>query len=208
MPLLDCINQISKCTMCTCCGKLAGLFSHMLLDIERELFLLQIICSKFSASKLNSPIRLSKNYRYTAFWRLETGTRVADVTRSFGCSEQTIYRLQIRFQRPGGKNDKPPLGRPRIATPFEVWVIVTSTWRNRFMAAWKLLKFLSHATDTRISVCITRNRLRGARLIFELWNVNFNIDHFVYFLMKKMGKFSKCFVENVHICKTLHEFYF
>ena len=36
--------------------------------------------------------------------------RVADVTRSFGCSEQTIYRLQTRFQRPGGKNDKPPLG--------------------------------------------------------------------------------------------------
>ena len=76
---------------------------------------------KFSASKLNSPVRLSTNYRNTAFCRLETGTRVADVTCSFGCSEQT------RFQRPGGKNDKPPLGRPRIATPFEVRVIVTST---------------------------------------------------------------------------------
>ena len=59
--------------------------------------------------------------------RLETGTHVADVTRNFGCSEQTIYRLQTCFQRPGGKNDKPPLGRPRITTPFEVWVIVTST---------------------------------------------------------------------------------
>ena len=76
------------------------------------------------------------------------------------------------------------------------------------MAAWKLLKFLSHATDTRISVCTTRNRLRSARLIFELWNLNFNIDHFVFFLMKKMGIFSECFVENIHICKTLHEFYF
>ena len=42
MPLLDCINQISKYTMCTCFGKWAGLFSHMLLDIERELFLLQL----------------------------------------------------------------------------------------------------------------------------------------------------------------------
>ena len=39
---------------------------------------------------------------------VETGTRVADVTRSFGCSEQTIYHLQTRFQRPGGKIDKPP----------------------------------------------------------------------------------------------------
>ena len=26
--------------------------------------------------------------------------------------------------------------------------------------------------------------------------------------MKKMGICSECFVENVHICKTLHEFYF
>ena len=124
---------------------------------------------------LNSPVRLSTNYRNTAFWRLETGTRVADVTRSFGYSEQTIYRLQTRFQRPGSKNDKPPLGRPRITTPFEVRVIVTSTWRNRFMAAWKLLKFLSHATGTIISVCTTRNRLRGAGLILELRNFNFNI---------------------------------
>ena len=42
MPLLDCINQISKCTTCTCCGRPAALFSHMLFDIERELFLLQL----------------------------------------------------------------------------------------------------------------------------------------------------------------------
>ena len=42
MPLLDCINQISKCTMCTGCGKPAWLFSHILLDIEREFFLLQL----------------------------------------------------------------------------------------------------------------------------------------------------------------------
>ena len=55
------------------------------------------------------------------------GTRVADVTHSFGCNEQTIYRLQTRFQQPGSKNDKSPLGRPRITTPFEARVIVTST---------------------------------------------------------------------------------
>ena len=89
------------------------------------------------------------------------------------------------FQRPGGKNDKLPLGRPRITTHFEVRVIVTSTWRYRFMAAWKLLKFLSHATDTRIPVCTTRNHLRGARLFLELWNLNFSIDHFVYFWWRK-----------------------
>ena len=58
------------------------------------------------------------------------------------------------------------------------------------MASWKLLKFLSHATDTRISVCTARNRLRGARLIFELWNLNFNIDHFVYFWWRKWVYFQ------------------
>ena len=35
MPLLDWFNQISKCTSA------AGLFSHILFDIERQLFLLQ-----------------------------------------------------------------------------------------------------------------------------------------------------------------------
>ena len=52
---------------------------------------------------------------------------VADVPRSFGCNEQTIYPLQTRFRQPGSKNDKPLLGRPRITTPLEVRVIVTST---------------------------------------------------------------------------------
>ena len=84
-----------------------------------------------------------------------------------GCNEQTMYRLQTRFRQPGSKNDKPPLGRPRITTPLEVRVIVTSTCRNRFMAAWKLLKHLRHATGTRISVFTARNRLRGARLSFK-----------------------------------------
>ena len=36
MPPLDCIIQISKYKMYTCCGKPAGLFSHMLFDIERD----------------------------------------------------------------------------------------------------------------------------------------------------------------------------
>ena len=38
------LNQpnLKKNTTCTCCGKPAGLFSHMLFDIERELFLLQL----------------------------------------------------------------------------------------------------------------------------------------------------------------------
>ena len=61
------------------------------------------------------------------FWRLEAGTRVADVPRSFGCNKQTIYRLQTRFRQSGSKIDKHPSGRPRITMPVEVRVIVTST---------------------------------------------------------------------------------
>ena len=82
MPLLDCINQISKCTTCTCCSKPAGLFSHMLFDIERVVPI-AIILRKFSVSRLKSPSRLSTNYSNTAFGRFEVGARAADVPRSF-----------------------------------------------------------------------------------------------------------------------------
>ena len=94
-------------------------------------------------------------------------------------------KIQCKRQR-GSKNDKPPLGRPRITTPLEDSdVIVTSAWRNRFMAAWKLLKRLKHATSTRISVHTARNRLRGARMIFEFWNFNNDIVPFVWFWWRK-----------------------
>ena len=82
---------------------------------------------KFSVSKLKSPSRLSTNYRNTAFGRFEAGARAADVPRSFGCKEKLIYRLQTYFRQSGSKNNKPPPGRPRITTPLEVRVIVTST---------------------------------------------------------------------------------
>ena len=111
-----------------------------------------IIRKKISVSKIRSPPRLSTNYRNTAFGLPEAGTRTADVPRSFGCNERTINRLQTRFRQPGSKNDKPRSGRPRITTSLEIRVILTSTWRNRFMAAWKLLKGLRHTTGTKISV--------------------------------------------------------
>ena len=170
MPLLDWFNQISKYTMCTWCGKPAGLFSHILFDIEGELCL-----RKFSVIKLKSASRPT-NYRNTAFWLLEASTCVADVPSNLGCNEQTIYRLQTRFRQPGSKNDKPSPGRPGIMTPLEVGVMVTSIWRNRFMAAWELLKHLRYATGTRNSIYTARNRLRGAWLI---WNLNFHIDLFM-----------------------------
>ena len=126
MPLLDCINQISKCTTCTCCGKSAGLFSHMLFDIGGELFLLQLSGENSVLASLSRRPG-SANYRNTAFGRFETGARAADVPRSFGCNERLIYRLQTCFRQSGSKNNKPPPGRPRITTPLEVRVKVTST---------------------------------------------------------------------------------
>ena len=53
MPLLDCINRIPKYTTCTCCGKSAGLFSHMLFDFGRELSLLQLSGEKSVLASLS-----------------------------------------------------------------------------------------------------------------------------------------------------------
>ena len=144
----------------------------------KRVVLIAIIRRKFSLSKLKSPSRLSTNYRNNAFWLLEAGIRVADVPCSFGCNEQTIYRLQTRFRQPGSKNYKPPPGTPRITTLLEVRVIVTSTWRNRLMAAWKLLKHLRPAISTRNSVFTARNRL-GA------------LDWFLSFDMTPLCKFDE-----------------
>ena len=120
--LLDCINQISNCTTCTCCGKPAGLFSHMLFDIERELFLLQLSGENLVFASLS---RCPGYRQITEIQRLDA--RAADVPRSFGCNERLIYRLQTCFRQSGSKNDKLLPGRPRITTPLEVRVIVTST---------------------------------------------------------------------------------
>ena len=113
----------------------------------------------------------------TAFGLFEAGSHATDVLRGFGCNARLIYRLQTCFRQSGSKNDKPPQWRPQITTPLEVRVIVTSTWRNRFMAAWKLLKCLRHATGTWIPVYTVRNCLRGASLIFEFWNLNFDMRY-------------------------------
>ena len=76
---------------------------------------------------LKSQSRLSTNYRITMFGHLEGGTHDDDMLGSFGCNERIIYRLQTRFRQSESKHDKPLSGRPRITTPLEVRVIVTST---------------------------------------------------------------------------------
>ena len=186
MPLLDCINQILKIHdvhVLRLTGRV--IFSYAVWYWKRVVPI-AIIQRKFSTSKLKSPSRLSTNYRNAAFGRFEAGARPADVPHSFGCNEQSIYCLQTCFLQSGSKNNTPPPGRPRITTLLKVRVIVTSIWRNRFMAAQKLLKCLRHATGTRISVYTVRNRLRGASLIFEFWNLNFD----VWFCWRKWVNFQ------------------
>ena len=120
MPLLECINQVSKYRMCMCCSKPAGFFFSYTVRYWKRVVPFVIIRRKFSVSKPKLASRLSNNYRNTAFWLLEAGTHVADVPCSFGCNEQTTYRLQTRFRQPGSKNDQPPPGRPGITRPLEV----------------------------------------------------------------------------------------
>ena len=86
MPLLDCIDQISKYTTCTCYGKPAGLFSHMLFDIERELFLLQFSGEKSVLASLSHRTGYRQITENTAFGRFEAGARAADVLCGFGCN--------------------------------------------------------------------------------------------------------------------------
>ena len=86
MPLLDCIDQISKYTTCTCCGKPAGLFSHMLFDIEREVFLLQFSGEKSVLASLSRRPGYRQITENTAFGRFEAGARAADVLCGFGCN--------------------------------------------------------------------------------------------------------------------------
>ena len=63
--------------------------------------------------------------------------------------------------------DRPRSERPRITTHREVRFMVTSSRRNRFMTAPKLVERLRHATGTLIYVFTARKRLRAAGLKFE-----------------------------------------
>ena len=110
---------------------------------------------------------LSINDRNIAFGHHEAGTRFANVARSFEGNESTIYCLQACFRQSGSEKERPRSGRPRITPPREVRLMVTSSRRNRFMAAPKPIERLRHATGTLIYVFTARKRLRAAGQKFE-----------------------------------------
>ena len=89
--------------MYTCCGKPKGLFFHMLLDIERELFLLQLSGENSVLASLRHRPGYRQITRMPRFGLLEAGTHVADVLRSFECNERIIYRMLTRFRQSGSK---------------------------------------------------------------------------------------------------------
>ena len=117
---------MSKYTMCTCTGKPKGLFSHMLFDIERELFLLQLS----GENSVLTSLSLRPGFRQiTEIPRLDFLKQVYVLLTCYVVLDvmNEQYRLQTRFRQPGSKKDKPPSVRPWITTPLEVRVIVTST---------------------------------------------------------------------------------
>ena len=136
----------------------------MLFDIERELFLFKKSEKNSVVSSMGRRPGLSINDKYIALGLLEAGMRAADVAGRFRCNERTIYRLQARLRPTGSAKYRLSSRRPWKTTPREDEYLVTSSRRNRFMAASKLTEHLRHATGTRFSVYNARNRLRAARL--------------------------------------------
>ena len=97
MPLLDHINQISKYTMCTCCGQPAGLFSHMLVDIERELFPLQLWGENSVLASFSRRPGYHQITEIPLFDLLEADTRVADVPRSLDVMNDQLIVCKHAF---------------------------------------------------------------------------------------------------------------
>ena len=94
--------------------------SHMMFDIERELFSLQYSEENEVVASMGRRPEISINDRNIALGLLEAGTCVADVARSFEGKESTICCLLACFRQSGSEKDKPRSGRPRIMTPREV----------------------------------------------------------------------------------------
>ena len=110
--LLDRIKQNLKYTTCTCCAISARSFSHMLFDIERELFLIKKSEENKVVSSMGRHPGLSINDRNILLGLLETGMHAADVAGHFGRNKRTIYRLQACFSQTGSTKDRPHSGRP------------------------------------------------------------------------------------------------
>lgn len=78
---------------------------------------------------------LSENERQRAIGMLTAGCSQRDVAQEFNVHPSTICRLWNRFRTTGNVSDRQRSGRPRKTTVRQDRFIVTTSRRNRFMAA-------------------------------------------------------------------------
>lgn len=107
---------------------------------------------------------LSENKRQRAIGMLTAGCSQRDVAQEFNVHPSTICRLWNRFRTTGNVSDRQRSGRPRKTTVRQDRFIVTTSRRNRFMAAPRVAEELHRATGVRLCGQSVRNRLRSANL--------------------------------------------
>ena len=94
---------------------------------------------------------------------LTTDMSAWDIAQHFQRHESTISQLLNRFQQTGNVADQPRSGRRHKIKLLEDRFLTTSSWRNRFLSSWKLVRLLRNATGTRVCDRTVRNRLHVAR---------------------------------------------
>lgn len=107
---------------------------------------------------------LSENERQRAIGMLTAGCSQRDIAQEFNVHPSTICRLLNRFRTTGNVSDRQRSGRPRKTTVRQDRFIVTTSRRNRFMAAPRVAEELHRATEVRLCGQSERNRLRSANL--------------------------------------------
>ena len=93
---------------------------------------------------------LSENERQRAIGMLTAGCSQRDVAQEFNVHPSTICRLLNRFRTTGNVSDRQRSGRPRKTTVRQDRFIVTTSRRNRFMAAPRVAEELHRATGVRL----------------------------------------------------------
>ena len=66
---------------------------------------------------------------------LQAGAMVNDVAQHFGCSRQTIHKLNTRFAMTGSVRDRPRPGQRRVTSLQDDRFITLTHLRNRFLPA-------------------------------------------------------------------------
>ena len=93
------------------------------------------------------------------------GVAVREVGRQLQVSHSVITTLRDRHRQTGSVAERRRPGRPRLTTPREDRLLVTSALGDRSVTADTLSRQLMAATHTNVSRQTVRNRLREADLV-------------------------------------------